>query len=67
MARSGRLRAWIGVALLLGAACAAFRWAPWRGHIILSLSSTHGIDTGDLPALALVAVAVAVAVGQARA
>ena len=67
MARLGRLRAWIGVALLLGAACGAYLWGPWHGPIILSLSSTHGIDTGDLPAFALLAVAVAVAVGQARA
>ena len=56
---SGRLRAGIGIALLLGA-FAAYQWAPWRGPIILSLSSTHGIDTGDLPAFALLAVAVAV-------
>ena len=57
---SGSLRAWLGIALLL-AAFAAYQWAPWRGPIILSLSSTHGIDTGDLPAFALLAVAVAVA------
>ena len=44
-------QSWIGVALLLGAACAVFLWEPWHGPIMLSLSSSHGIDTGDLPAL----------------
>ena len=54
-----RLRAWIGLALIIGA-FAAFEWAPWHGPVILSLSSSHGIDAGDLPAFALLAVAVAV-------
>lgn len=66
MVRSGRLRAWIAVALLLGAACGVFLWEPWHGPVILSLSSSHGIDTGDLPALALLALALALATGQAR-
>src|SRR5262245_28500637 len=60
VARLGSVRAWIGVALAFGA-FAAFEWGPWRGPIILSLSSTHGIDAGDIPAFALLAVAVAVA------
>ena len=67
MVRSGRLRAWIAVAILLGAACGVFLWEPWHGPVILSLSSSHGIDTGDLPALALLALALALATGQARA
>ena len=67
MVRSGRLRAWIAVALLLGAACGVFLWQPWHGPVILSLSSSHGIDTGDLPALAMLALALAFATGQARA
>ena len=32
----------------VGAACAIFLWAPWRGPIVLSLSTAHGIDAGDL-------------------
>jgi hypothetical protein len=64
----GRLIAWLGVSLLFGAAYAALHWAPWRrGTTLFSLSSTHGIDTGDLPALALLAVAVAVAARWAAA
>ncbi len=65
MARPGRLGAWIG-ALLLGAALAAFLWEPWHGPVILSLSSSHGIDAGDLPALALLALALALATGRGR-
>jgi hypothetical protein len=48
------------VALLLAGACAVFLLEPWHGLIVLSLSRTHGIDTGDLPALLLIALAVAV-------
>jgi hypothetical protein len=59
MARSRRLRAAIGVALLLGAV-AVYLWSPWHGPIILSLSSSHGIDAGDLPALALLGLALAI-------
>jgi hypothetical protein len=55
-----RVLAGVAVALLVGAACGVLLWEPWHGPIILSLSSTHGIDTGDLPALILVALAVAV-------
>ena len=57
MVRLGRFGAWVSVALLVGAACAIFLWAPWRGPIVLSLSSAHGIDAGDLPGLALLALA----------
>jgi hypothetical protein len=49
------------VALLLVGACAIFLVEPWHGPVVLSLSRTHGIDTGDLPALALIALAVVVA------
>jgi hypothetical protein len=48
------------VALLLVGACAIFLLEPWHGPVVLSLSRSHGIDTGDLPALALIALAVAV-------
>jgi hypothetical protein len=48
------------VALLLAGACAVFLLEPWHGPIVLSLWRSHGIDTGDLPALLLIALAVAV-------
>lgn len=25
---------------------------PWAGHVLISVSSTHGLDTGDLPVIA---------------
>ena len=53
--------------MLLGAACAVFLWEPWHGPIILSLSSAHGIDAGDLLALPLAALAVAICHAQVRA
>jgi Concanavalin A-like lectin/glucanases superfamily len=66
MARKGRLSVAIRVALLLGGACAVVLWQPWHGPIVLSLSPGHGIDTGDLPALLLVALAVAAGSAQTR-
>jgi hypothetical protein len=39
---------------------------PWHGPIILSLSGSHGIDTGDLPALPLFALALAIGRVQAK-
>ena len=57
---TGRLKPASVVALLLVAACAIFLLEPWHGPVVLSLSRSHGIDTGDLPALALIALAVAV-------
>ena len=66
MVRLGRFGAWIGVALLVGAACAIFLWAPWHGPTVLSLSAAHGIDAGDLPGLALLALALVAARGLAR-
>jgi len=47
----------IGAALLIGAA-AIVVWEPWHGPIVVSLSSTHGIDAGDVIALPLVVVSV---------
>ena len=61
MARSARLGAWVAVVLLLGAACALLLHQSWHGPIILSLSSSHGIDAGDIPALALFALGLALA------
>jgi hypothetical protein len=49
------------IALLLGAAGGIVALAAWHGPIVLTLSAGHGVDTGDLPALPLVALAVAVA------
>ena len=61
MARPARLGAWVAVVLLLGAACALLLHQSWHGPIILSLSSSHGIDAGDIPALALFALGLAIA------
>ena len=61
MTRAGRLGGGSVVVLLLAAACAVFAWEPWHGAVVLSLSETHGIAAGDLPALPLLALAVAVA------
>jgi hypothetical protein len=58
------LSAGILVALLVAAACGVFLWGPWHGPVVLSLSASHGIDAGDLPALSLIALAVAI--GHAR-
>jgi hypothetical protein len=54
------------VALLLAAACGVFVWEPWHGSVVLSLSDTHGIAAGDLPALPLLALAVAIVHAQVR-
>jgi hypothetical protein len=58
---SGRLRDGIWFLLLVGAAGAIFVADPWHGPIVLSLSSSHGVDAGDLPALALLALALGAA------
>ena len=62
--RSGGLSAAAGaglvIALLLAAACGVFLWEPWHGPVIVTLSKSHGIDAGDLPALPLVALALGV-------
>jgi hypothetical protein len=56
--RSGRFLAAIGVVVLLGAAVGVVVREPWHGPVILSLSTGHGIDAGDLPVVPLVALAV---------
>jgi Concanavalin A-like lectin/glucanases superfamily len=68
-----RLAAWtatlsvgVGVALLLLAAFAVLVSSPWHGPILLSLSGSHGIDTGDLAALLLFLAAVVLASLQAN-
>jgi hypothetical protein len=50
-----------GVALLLGAAGAVVASETWNGPIVLSLSSDHGVDAGDLLVFPLVALAIAIA------
>ena len=61
MTRARSAGAVIVVALLLAAACGLVLWQPWHGPVVVTLSQTHGIDAGDLPALPLVALAVAIA------
>jgi len=57
----------IGVVVLLGAAVGVVVWEPWHGPIILSLSTGHGVDTGDLLVVPLVALAIYVGrVGSRR-
>jgi Concanavalin A-like lectin/glucanases superfamily len=55
--RAGRLVAASGVVVLLGTAVGLVVWERWHGPIILSLSTGHGIDAGDLPVIPLVALA----------
>jgi hypothetical protein len=43
--------------VLLGAALSMVVWEPWHGPIILSLSTGHGIDAGNLAVVPLVALA----------
>lgn len=66
MARSARLGAWAAAVLLLGTACTLLQHQPWHGPVILSLSSSHGINAGDIPALALFALGLALATGLLR-
>ncbi len=52
-------KAWMVVGLL-AAAVSLLVLSPWHGAIAVSLSQTHGIDTGDLPAVGLIAIAIAI-------
>jgi hypothetical protein len=54
---STRRVAWAVVVVLLVLAGAIVWWEPWHGPIVVSLSSGHGIDTGDLLVVPLAAVA----------
>jgi hypothetical protein len=58
--RSSRrpLTAATGVVVMLGAAVGLVVWEPWHGPIVLSLSSAHGITTGNLLAAPLLVLAV---------
>ncbi len=50
----------MGVVALVGAAVGAVVWEPWHGPIVVSLSPSHGIVTGDLVAVPLVLLAIVV-------
>jgi len=52
-------RSRVALALLLVAACVLLVVVPWHGPTVLALSEQHGVDTGDLPALVLIAVGIA--------
>jgi hypothetical protein len=51
----------IQVAVLLGAGVAIIWAQAWHGPIILALSPSHGVDTGDLLAIPFLVLAVAMA------
>jgi hypothetical protein len=61
MVRSRTVTVWIGVALLVAGAGVLLVLQPWHGPIVLPLTTNHGVDRGDLPALALLALAVGTA------
>jgi Concanavalin A-like lectin/glucanases superfamily len=56
----GRLLAATGVAVTLGAAVGVVVREPWHGPVLLSLSSGHGIHSGNLAAVPFVALAIAI-------
>src|SRR5919108_498883 len=56
-----RLSAAISLALTLGAAAGIVALEAWHGPVVLTLSSDHGIDTGDVAAFPLAALAIAIA------
>ncbi len=49
----------VGVALM-GVAVATIVWEPWHGPIVITLSSSHGIDAGNVFAVPLVVASVLV-------
>jgi hypothetical protein len=58
--RPGRLLAATGIAASIGAAVGVVVWEPWHGPVILSLSTGHGIDAGNVAAVPFVALAIAI-------
>ena len=56
--RPGPLLAAIGIAVALSAGLGLALWEPWHGPVILSLSTGHGVNAGDLLAVPLVWVAI---------
>ena len=63
---SRRFAAGVGVACALVAAAALAVAEPWHGPIVVSLSSGHGISSGDLLPVALVAFAAWLARSRSR-
>ena len=57
--RQRRVLAFVLAALAIG--LVALEPFP-KGEVLLSLTTTHGVDTGDIPALAMLLVAAALAV-----
>jgi hypothetical protein len=53
------------VSLLVGA-CGYLMLEPWHGPIVLALSEQHGVDTWDLPAVALIALAISMLASARR-
>ena len=61
MQTRGRLRVLALVLAALAVGLVVVEPFP-KGKVLLSLTSTHGVDTGDIPAVALLLVAVGVAI-----
>jgi hypothetical protein len=61
-----RLATVVFITLMLGAAAGIVAVEAWHGPVVLPLSASHGIDTGDLVAFPLMLLAVAVARRQFR-
>jgi hypothetical protein len=62
----GRRTAAVCVVLLVGAAAAIIALETWHGPVVLSISSGHGVDTGDLLAFPFAVLAIAIWRGQAH-
>jgi Concanavalin A-like lectin/glucanases superfamily len=58
--RPGRLLTATGIVATVGAAVGVVGGEPWHGPVLLSLSTGHGIDAGNLAALPLVALALCI-------
>jgi hypothetical protein len=59
-----RLSRAIAIVLALGIAGTIVLTQEWHGPIVLSLSATHGVDTGDLISIPFVLLAIAIARGR---
>jgi hypothetical protein len=58
--RPGRLLAATGIVATVGAAVGVVVGEPWHGPVLLSLSTGHGIDAGNLAAIPFVALAICI-------
>jgi hypothetical protein len=52
-----RVAAFIGALLAMGVAVGIVLWEPWHGPTLLALTSTHGVDGGDVLVIPFVALA----------